>query len=122
MSYGEVMPRAHTATHSQALVCVPVDGNSPTLLSSPLPPLSLSSSVCLQVVKAYDTEERSWVAIKIIKNKRAFYQQALIEKKLLEMLNNKDPDGKYYIGQPLIKHTHTYTHTGKDQLSRVASV
>ena len=50
------------------------------------------------MVKAYDTEERSWVAIKIIKNKRAFYQQALIEKKLLEMLNNRDPDGKYYIG------------------------
>ena len=50
-----------------------------------------------QVVKAYDTEKKSWVAIKIIKNKRAFYLQALIEKKLLEMLNNRDPDGKYYI-------------------------
>ena len=61
-------------------------------LSSPPPPPS-------QVVKAYDMEERTWVAIKIIKNKRAFYQQALIEKKLLEMLNNKDPDGKYYIGE-----------------------
>ena len=59
-------------------------------------------------MKAYDTEERSWVAIKIIKNKRAFYQQALIEKKLLEMLNNKDPDGKYYIGGCLsLSHNHS---------------
>ena len=60
------------------------------------------------MVKAYDTEERTWVAIKIIKNKRAFYQQALIEKKLLEMLNNNDPDGKYYIG------IGTDTHTTSD--------
>ena len=50
-----------------------------------------------QVVKAYDVQEKEWVAIKIIKNKRAFYQQALIEKRLLELLNSRDPDNKYYI-------------------------
>eukprot|EP00731_Ephydatia_muelleri_P009558 Em0005g144a len=50
-----------------------------------------------QVVKAYDLQEKEWVAIKIIKNKRAFYQQALIEKRLLELLNSRDPDNKYYI-------------------------
>lgn len=52
-----------------------------------------------QVVKAYDLECREWVAIKIIKNKRAFYQQALIEKRLLELLNGKDREGKYYVVQ-----------------------
>ena len=51
------------------------------------------------MVKAYDLEEKEWVAIKIIKNKRAFYQQALIEKRLLELLNSRDPDSKYYIGK-----------------------
>lgn len=54
------------------------------------------------MVKAYDLEEKEWVAIKIIKNKRAFYQQALIEKRLLELLNSKDIDGKYYIGEGLL--------------------
>ena len=52
-----------------------------------------------QVVKAYDLQEKEWVAIKIIKNKRAFYQQALIEKRLLELLNTRDTDNKYYIGE-----------------------
>lgn len=45
--------------------------------------------------------DKEWVAIKIIKNKRAFYQQALIEKHLLELLNSKDMDNKYYIGKSL---------------------
>lgn len=54
--------------------------------------------VSYQVVKAYDLQEKEWVAIKIIKNKRAFYQQALIEKRLLELLNSRDHENKYYIG------------------------
>lgn len=54
-----------------------------------------------QVVKAYDLVDKEWIAIKIIKNKRAFYQQALIEKHLLELLNSKDTENKYYIGQYL---------------------
>jgi len=52
-----------------------------------------------QVVKAYDMLDKEWVAIKIIKNKRAFYQQALIEKRLLELLNMRDTDNKYYVGR-----------------------
>eukprot|EP00731_Ephydatia_muelleri_P009545 Em0005g131a len=50
-----------------------------------------------QVVKAYDLQEKEWVAIKIIKNKRAFYQQALIEKRLLELLKLTRSDKTYYI-------------------------
>lgn len=59
--------------------------------------------VVMQVVKAYDLVDKEWIAIKIIKNKRAFYQQALIEKHLLELLNSKDQDNKYYIGKSVMK-------------------
>lgn len=51
------------------------------------------------MVKAYDLVDKEWIAIKIIKNKRAFYQQALIEKRLLELLNSRDLENKYYIGK-----------------------
>jgi len=51
-----------------------------------------------QVVKAYDTYEQENVAIKIIKNKKAFVNQAHIEIKLLQLMNNNDQDNKYYIG------------------------
>ena len=50
-------------------------------------------------MKAYDLVDKEWIAIKIIKNKRAFYQQALIEKRLLELLNCKDVENKYYMGE-----------------------
>ena len=50
------------------------------------------------MVKAYDLVNHKWVAIKIIKNRGAFYNQALVEIKLLEMLNKGDPDNKFYIG------------------------
>lgn len=50
-----------------------------------------------QVVKALDHEEQCHVAIKIIKNKRPFLNQAQIEVKLLEMMNKADADNKYYI-------------------------
>ena len=50
-----------------------------------------------QVAKAYDTEESEYVAIKIIKNKKPFYNQALVELRLLEMMNRYDPDQKYYV-------------------------
>ena len=55
----------------------------------------------MQVVKAYDLEEQEYVAIKIIKNKKAFYKQALIEVKLLERMNQYDAEHKYYIGMYL---------------------
>lgn len=51
-----------------------------------------------QVVKAYDHEEQCNVAIKIIKNKKPFQNQAQIEIKLLEMMNRADADNKYFIG------------------------
>lgn len=55
-----------------------------------------------QVVKAYDHEEQTWTAIKIIKNKKPFLNQAQIEVKLLEMMNRADSDNKYYIGKDKI--------------------
>jgi len=52
-----------------------------------------------QVVKAFDLEELTYVAIKIIKNKKPFLNQAQIEVKLLEMMNKADAENKYYIGK-----------------------
>lgn len=52
-----------------------------------------------QVVKAFDHEEQTYVAIKIIKNKKPFLNQAQIEVKLLEMMNRADAENKYYIGK-----------------------
>lgn len=52
-----------------------------------------------QVVKAYDHHEQEWVAIKIIKNKKAFLNQAQIELRLLELMNKHDTEMKYYIGE-----------------------
>ncbi|XP_055694581.1 serine/threonine-protein kinase minibrain [Lutzomyia longipalpis] len=50
-----------------------------------------------QVVKAFDHEEKCYVAIKIIKNKKPFLNQAQIEVRLLEMMNRADTENKYYI-------------------------
>ncbi|CAH3146747.1 unnamed protein product [Pocillopora meandrina] len=50
-----------------------------------------------QVCKAYDHQENEYIAIKIIKNKKPFLNQAQIEVRLLELMNSHDPDGKYYI-------------------------
>lgn len=57
--------------------------------------------VCMllsQVVKVFDCLEQEYVAIKIIKNKRPFLNQAQIEVQLLEAINNHNMDFKYYIG------------------------
>jgi len=43
-----------------------------------------------QVVKALDNTTQEWVAIKIIKSKRPFLQQAKTEIELLQFLNEKD--------------------------------
>lgn len=53
----------------------------------------------LQVVKAYDHQTQELVAIKIIKNKKAFLNQAQIELRLLELMNQHDTEMKYYIGE-----------------------
>ncbi|CAJ0949372.1 unnamed protein product, partial [Mesorhabditis belari] len=50
-----------------------------------------------QVTKAYDKVEKEYVAIKIIKNKKTFFDQAQIEIRLLEMMNRHDSEGKYNI-------------------------
>lgn len=50
-----------------------------------------------QVVKAFDTEEQEYVAIKIIKNKRPFLQQAQIEVRLLELMNQQESENNAYI-------------------------
>jgi len=50
-----------------------------------------------QVVKAYDHEEQEYVAIKIIKNKKPFLNQAQIEVKILNLMNSHDPLSKFYI-------------------------
>lgn len=55
-----------------------------------------------QVVKAYDRVEQEWVAIKIIKNKKAFLNQAQIEVRLLELMNKHDTEMKYYIGISIV--------------------
>lgn len=53
-------------------------------------------------MKAYDRAEQEWVAIKIIKNKKAFLNQAQIEVRLLELMNKHDTEMKYYIGNLLL--------------------
>lgn len=50
-----------------------------------------------QVTKAYDTLNKEEVAIKIIKNKKTFFDQAQIEIHLLELTNAHDKDNKYNI-------------------------
>ena len=60
----------------------------------------------LQVVKAFDHEEQCHVAIKIIKNKKPFLNQAQIEVKLLEMMNRADAENKFYIGKDKIGGCH----------------
>lgn len=53
-------------------------------------------------MKAYDRAEQEWVAIKIIKNKKAFLNQAQIEVRLLELMNKHDTEMKYYIGNAFL--------------------
>jgi len=50
------------------------------------------------VVKAYDSVGAEYVAIKVVKNKEPFVNQARIEVQLLQLMNRYDADNKYYIG------------------------
>lgn len=52
-----------------------------------------------QVTRAFDTVNKEDVAIKIIKNKKTFYDQAQIEIRLLEMMNAHDNENKYNVGE-----------------------
>ncbi|KAL5767606.1 hypothetical protein ACOSP7_014202 [Xanthoceras sorbifolium] len=51
-----------------------------------------------QVARCLDVETNSFVAVKIIKNQPAYYQQALVEVSILTTLNKKyDPEDKHHI-------------------------
>jgi dual specificity tyrosine-phosphorylation-regulated kinase 2/3/4 len=50
-----------------------------------------------QVSKAIDHKTGKQVALKIIKNKKKFHEQAVIEVKVLKHLNAKDVDGSYNV-------------------------
>ncbi|KAG7035602.1 ppk15, partial [Cucurbita argyrosperma subsp. argyrosperma] len=51
-----------------------------------------------QVAKCWVAETNSFVAVKIIKNQPAYYQQALVEVSILTLLNKKyDPQDKHHI-------------------------
>ncbi|CAN6233809.1 unnamed protein product [Urochloa humidicola] len=51
-----------------------------------------------QVAKCWDAETSNYVAVKVIKNQPAFYQQAIMEVSLLSLLNEKfDPDDQHHI-------------------------
>ncbi|GMH36366.1 hypothetical protein BSKO_04234 [Bryopsis sp. KO-2023] len=45
-----------------------------------------------QVLKCYDYKNHKLVAVKIIRNKKRFHHQALVEVKVLEMLKHRDSD------------------------------
>ncbi|XP_078510336.1 dual specificity tyrosine-phosphorylation-regulated kinase 4 isoform X2 [Lissotriton helveticus] len=50
-----------------------------------------------QVVKCLDHKNNEVVAVKIIRNKKRFHHQALMEIKILELLRRKDKDGSHNI-------------------------
>ncbi|RKP14850.1 kinase-like domain-containing protein, partial [Piptocephalis cylindrospora] len=56
---------------------------------------TLGSGSFGKVVKAKDHKTGDWVAIKIIRNKKRFHTQALVEVKILEDLRAWDPDDTY---------------------------
>lgn len=68
-----------------------------------------STCLCLEVVKAFDHVDQEHVAVKIIKNKKPFLNQAQIEVKLLELMNSNDRENKYYIGKTIIRLSMTVT-------------
>ena len=48
-----------------------------------------------QVVKCYDYKTKGMIAVKVIRNKKRFHHQALVEVKILEHLRANDPDDQY---------------------------
>jgi dual specificity tyrosine-phosphorylation-regulated kinase 1 len=52
-----------------------------------------------QVVEAFDCVNKESVAIKIIKNRKAFHHQALLEIRIVQHLNGKDIDDSHNIGK-----------------------
>ncbi|KAE8246768.1 hypothetical protein A4X13_0g5634 [Tilletia indica] len=50
-----------------------------------------------QVLQCKDHKTGKFVALKLIRNKKRFHQQALVEVKILENLTKWDPDGQYHV-------------------------
>ncbi|XP_076817483.1 dual specificity tyrosine-phosphorylation-regulated kinase 2-like isoform X1 [Clavelina lepadiformis] len=50
-----------------------------------------------QVVKALDHKTNTLVAVKIIRNKKRFHHQALVEVKILDVLRRRDKDGSHNV-------------------------
>ena len=46
------------------------------------------------VLKCFDHKEREYVALKVLKNKKRLYKQGLVEARLIQHLNQKDPEDK----------------------------
>ncbi|CAN0012873.1 unnamed protein product, partial [Sphacelaria rigidula] len=62
-----------------------------------------------KVYKAWDEKNKTYVALKVIKSKRPFTMQARVEVEILEMLRERDPDGKYNCARMLdefMSHNH----------------
>ena len=62
-----------------------------------------------QVVKAYDHRSHIHVALKVIRNKKRFHHQALVEVKILDHLKRKDKDGTHNIIQ-MMEHFYFRNH------------
>lgn len=45
-----------------------------------------------QVVKAFDHKSKEFVALKIIRNKKRFHKQAIVEVRILDHLKTHDPE------------------------------
>eukprot|EP00742_Colponemidia_sp_Colp-10_P022742 GILJ01026936.1.p1 GENE.GILJ01026936.1~~GILJ01026936.1.p1 ORF type:complete len:391 (-),score=20.51 GILJ01026936.1:132-1304(-) len=52
-----------------------------------------------QVAKVLDHKKQTLLALKVLRNKKKFHQQAQVEIKVLQHLRHRDPDGKYGIVQ-----------------------
>lgn len=44
-----------------------------------------------KVLKCYDHKEKNYVAVKIIKNKKRFEKQGMVEVKVLDAIKSRDP-------------------------------
>ncbi|CAK9805298.1 Dual specificity tyrosine-phosphorylation-regulated kinase 2 [Anthophora plagiata] len=62
-----------------------------------------------QVIKALDHKTRQYIAIKIIRNKKRFQHQALIEVDILEHLRKKDLDASHNVIH-MLEHFHFRNH------------
>lgn len=50
-----------------------------------------------QVIRAIDHKTNQHIAIKLIRNKKRFHHQALVEVRILDEIRKKDTDGSYNV-------------------------